>query len=477
MNKRVYIQTVGCQMNVLDSEMVIADLKRHGYSVVDNAADADCVLYNTCSVREKAEEKVYSALGKIKTQKIDNESKVIGVMGCMAQKDQEIIFRRAPYVDLVVGPGQLHTIPELLDNIRSGKGRQMAVSLSRKGGSQASIARSHETFDPLRDPTMRPTPFQAYLRIQIGCDKFCTYCVVPNTRGPEQGRSPTDILNEAQILADQGCLEITLLGQTVNSYKYHHDDGSVTDMASLLQQLHDIEGIRRIKFVTNYPKDMTERLLETIRDLPKVSKYLHVPAQSGSDTVLKRMKRGYTVADYMAMMERIERILPDAAISSDFIVGFCGETEADFQQTIELTKRCRFKNSFIFQYSVRSGTKAAERLEDDIPIEVKARRNNELLAVQDEIAREDNLKFVGKAVEVLVEGPSKKAIRNGQSGDTDDGGDHIVQMIGRTHCDRIVVFDGNRRQAGHFLSITIDDASSHTLVGRVKTVDVVTIGV
>lgn len=477
MNKRVYIQTVGCQMNVLDSEMVIADLKRHGYSVVDNAADADCVLYNTCSVREKAEEKVYSALGKVKTQKIDNASKIIGVMGCMAQKDQEIIFRRAPYVDLVVGPGQLHTIPELLDNIRSGKGRQMAVSLSRKGGSQASIARSHETFDPLRDPTMRPTPFQAYLRIQIGCDKFCTYCVVPNTRGPEQGRSPTDILTEAQILADQGCLEITLLGQTVNSYKYHHDDGSVTDMASLLQQLHDIEGIQRIKFVTNYPKDMTERLLETIRDLPKVSKYLHVPAQSGSDTVLKRMKRGYTVADYMAMMERIERILPDAAISSDFIVGFCGETEADFQQTIELTKRCRFKNSFIFQYSVRSGTKAAERLEDDIPIEVKARRNNELLAVQDEIAREDNLKFVGKAVEVLVEGPSKKAIRNGQTGDADDDGDHIVQMIGRTHCDRIVVFDGNRRQAGHFLSITIDDASSHTLVGRVKTVDVVTIGV
>jgi tRNA-2-methylthio-N6-dimethylallyladenosine synthase len=476
MNKRVYIQTVGCQMNVLDSEMVIADLKRHGYTVVDNASDADCVLYNTCSVREKAEEKVYSALGKVKTQKIDNQAKIIGVMGCMAQKDQEIIFKRAPYVDLVVGPGQLHTIPGLLDKVRSGQGRQMAVSLSRKGGSQASIARSHETFDPLRDPTMRPTPFQAYLRIQIGCDKFCTYCVVPGTRGPEQGRAPDDILSEARILADQGCLEITLLGQTVNSYKYKHDDGTVTDMATLLRQLHEVDGIRRIKFVTNYPKDMTERLLETIRDLPKVSKYLHVPAQSGSDEVLKRMKRGYTVADYDQMMERIQRILPDAAISSDFIVGFCGETEDDFQQTIELTKRCRFKNSFIFQYSVRPGTKAAERLEDDIPIEVKARRNNELLAVQDEIAKEDNLKFVGKTVEVLVEGPSKKAIRDGNVGEQDNA-DHIVQMIGRTHCDRIVVFDGNRRQAGNFLNITVDDASSHTLVGRVKTVEVVSIGV
>ena len=476
MNKRVYIQTVGCQMNVLDSEMVIADLKRHGYSVVDNAADADCVLYNTCSVREKAEEKVYSALGKVKTQKLENESKIIGVMGCMAQKDQEIIFKRAPYVDLVVGPGQLHTIPDLLNKVSSGEGRQMAVSMSRKGGSQAAIARSHETFDPLRDPTMRPTPFQAYLRIQIGCDKFCTYCVVPGTRGPEQGRAPEDVLAEAKILADQGCLEITLLGQTVNSYKYKHDDGSITDMAALLQQLHKIDGIRRIKFVTNYPKDMTERLLETIRDLPKVSKYLHVPAQSGSDEVLKRMKRGYTVADYFEMMERIERILPDAAVSSDFIVGFCGETEEDFQKTIELTKRCRFKNSFIFQYSVRPGTKAAERLEDDIPIETKARRNNELLAVQDEIAKEDNLKLVGSTVEVLVEGPSKKAIRDGDISE-EDNSDHIVQMIGRTHCDRIVVFDGNRRQAGNFLNITIDDASSHTLVGRVKTIEVVTIGV
>lgn len=468
MTKSVYIKTVGCQMNVLDSEMVIADLKRHGYTVVDSPSDADCVLYNTCSVREHAEEKVYSALGKIRQAKERDQHKVIGVMGCMAQKDQEIIFKRAPYVDLVVGPGQLHTIPTLLDKVRGGEGRQMAVSLSRTSGSQLEIARSHETFDPLRDPAMRPTPFQAYLRIQIGCDKFCTYCVVPNTRGPEQGRPPAQILSEAQILADQGCREITLLGQTVNSYKFKHDDGTSTDMAALLEQLHDVDGIRRIKFVTNYPKDMTERLLETIRDLPKVSPYLHVPAQSGSDDVLKRMKRGYTVADYLRMMERIERILPEASISSDFIVGFCGETDGEFNKTVELVERCRFKNSFIFQYSERPGTKAAERLPDDVPREVKSRRNNELLAIQDTIAKRDNLKLVGRTVEVLVEGPSKKSLKDEQA--------HVVQMTGRTHCDRIVVFDGNRRQAGQFLPITIDDASSHTLVGRVKTVEVVTIG-
>ena len=386
----------------------------------------------------------------------------------MAQKDQELIFKRAPFVDLVVGPGQLHTIPELLQRVDRGEGRQMAVSLSRKGGSQATVARSHETFDPLRDPSMRPTPFQAYLRIQIGCDKFCTYCVVPNTRGPEQGRPPHQIVSEAQTLAQQGCREITLLGQTVNSYRY--DDGNLTtDLAALLEQLHEIEGIERIKFVTNYPKDMTERLLVTVRDLPKCSPYLHVPAQSGSDDVLRRMKRGYTVADYMEMFERIERILPEAAVSSDFIVGFCGETEEDFEKSVRLVEQCRFKNSFIFQYSVRGGTVASKRLDDDVPREVKARRNNELLEVQNAIAKEDNAKLIGTSVEVLVEGPSKK-------GQKSDESQQVVQMTGRTHCDRIVVFDGNRRQAGQFLTIHVDDASSHTLVGRVKTVDVVTIG-
>ncbi|MCD0463407.1 tRNA (N6-isopentenyl adenosine(37)-C2)-methylthiotransferase MiaB [Roseiconus lacunae] len=466
MTQRVYIKTVGCQMNVLDSEMVIADLKRHGYTVVDSPEEADCVLYNTCSVREHAEEKVYSALGKVRQSKDSHPGKTIGVMGCMAQKDQELIFKRAPYVDLVVGPGQLHTIPDLLDKVRNGDGRQMAISLNRKDDKQAVVARSHETFDPLRDPSMRPTPFQAYLRIQIGCDKFCTYCVVPNTRGPEQGRPPSQIVSEAAILAEQGCREITLLGQTVNSYKYR-DENSTTDMSSLLEMLHEVDGIDRIKFVTNYPKDMTERLLVTIRDLPKVSPYLHVPAQSGSDEVLKRMKRGYTIADYMEMFERIERILPEAAVSSDFIVGFCGETEEDFEKSVALVERCRFKNSFIFQYSVRPGTKASERFEDDIPREVKAERNHRLLDVQNRIAKEENAKLIGRDVQVLVEGPSKKA---------SDPHAAVTQMTGRTHCDRIVVFDGNLRQAGQLLDVHVDDVSSHTLIGRVKTVDVVTIG-
>ncbi|MFO1065826.1 MAG: tRNA (N6-isopentenyl adenosine(37)-C2)-methylthiotransferase MiaB [Pirellulales bacterium] len=462
--KKLYIETVGCQMNVLDSEMVVASLRRQGYELTTSLESADTLLFNTCSVREHAEEKTYSHLANLKRLKLAHPEKIIGVMGCMAQKDQKLVFERAPYVDLVVGPGQLQRIPELIDKVAAGEGQQMAVSLGRRDGAQEEIRRSHETFDPLRDPTMRPTPFQAYLRIQIGCDKFCTYCIVPMTRGPEQGRPPTQIVAEAEELARQGCKEIILLGQTVNSYRYREDDRS-TRLSDLLKMIHDIDGIERIKFVTSYPKDMTTDLLETIRDWPKCSPYLHVPAQSGSDAVLKRMKRGYTVADYRDMMERVRTILPHAAVSSDFIVGFCGETDEDFQQTVDLVREYRFKNSFIFQYSVRPGTKGAELYEDDVPAEVKQQRNNDLLQIQNEICQEDNLRFLGQSVEVLVEGPSKLAVRRNETGE-------LCQMTGRTPCDRIVVWDGHQRQAGQLLPIMIHDASAHTLFGAVKTQEV-----
>ncbi len=461
--KKLYIETVGCQMNVLDSEMVVASLRRHGYDLTDDATQADALLFNTCSVREHAETKVYNNLARLKQLKREHPQKTIGVMGCMAQKDQKIVFERAPFVDLVVGPGQLHKIPELLTAIQAGAGPQMAVSLGRRDGSQEDIRRSHESFDPLRDPSMRPTPYQAYLRIQIGCDKFCTYCIVPMTRGPEQGRAPELIYAEAQELARQGCKEIILLGQTVNSYRFV-DGSRETRLADLLEQIHDIDGIQRIKFVTNYPKDMDRRLLETVRDLPKCSSYLHVPAQSGSEEILKRMKRGYTVKDYLEMMQRINEILPSAAVSSDFIVGFCGETEEDFSKTVDLVHQCRFKNSFIYKYSVRPGTKGAALYEDDVPEEIKQRRNVQLLELQNEISQADNLQFLGRKLEVLVEGPSKSSIKRGESGP-------LRQMTGRTACDRIVVWDGNERQAGQLLPVLIHDANCHTLFGSVETVE------
>ncbi|MEL7498704.1 MAG: tRNA (N6-isopentenyl adenosine(37)-C2)-methylthiotransferase MiaB [Planctomycetota bacterium] len=469
---KLYIETVGCQMNMLDSEMVVASLRREGYELANTVADADTILFNTCSVREQAENKTYSALGRLRAEKQKHPHKIIGVMGCMAQKDQKLIFQRAPYVDIVVGPGQLKEIPSLIQKARLEGGQHTAVSLGRTAGKIADIKRSHETFDPLRDPTMRPTPFQAFLRIQIGCDKFCTYCIVPMTRGPEQGRDPKTIFDEAVILADQGCKEITLLGQTVNSYRHVDGDGKQTRLADLLYQLHDINGIERIKFVTSYPKDMGYELLTAVRDLEKCSTYLHVPLQSGSDEVLKRMKRGYTVGDYRDMMARINETLGDAAaVSSDFIVGFSGETEDEFQQTVQLVEECRFKNSFIFKYSERPGTKAHERMPDDVPFDVKRRRNNELLDVQNRISEEDNQKFLGETVHVLVEGPSKRSdvkVNDRSNGKPRTDGTPI-QLTGRTHCDRIVVFDGTSRLVGQTIPIGIYEVAAHTLIGTVIT--------
>ena len=461
MMRRLYIETVGCQMNMLDSELVVASLRQSGYSLVDTPNKADVILFNTCSVRQHAEDKIYSALGRLKHAKRDHPHKVIGVLGCMAQKDQRLIFERAPFVDLVVGPGQLHQVPDLIERVTESGETQLEVSLGRRDGSRDQITRSHESFDPLRDPAMRPTPYQAYVRIQIGCDKFCTYCIVPMVRGPEQGRPPADILREVRVLVDQGTLEVTLLGQTVNSYRFKQD-GKVTRMSDLLADLQEVDGLERIKFVTNYPKDMTDDLLQAVSDLPKVSPYLHVPAQSGSDAVLQRMKRGYTVAEYRDMMGRIREQVHEATVTSDFIVGFSGETDEDFQQTVDLLSECRFKNSFIFKYSVREGTRGAELYPDDVSEQVKKQRNNDLLAMQNAISEEENQNFLGQTVEVLVEGPSKNAQKENPEGP------HL-QLTGRTHGDHIVVFDGNVRQIGNILPITIYDSTAFTLFGTVVT--------
>jgi tRNA-2-methylthio-N6-dimethylallyladenosine synthase len=472
---KLYIETVGCQMNELDSELVVASLRKDGYELTTSARDADTILFNTCSVRQHAEDKIYSALGRLKNAKREHPHKVIGVLGCMAQKDQAIIFKRAPYVDLVVGPGQLHQVPALVREVRAqgaARTQRMEVSLGRKDGSREQIERSHESFDPLRDPAMRPTPYQAYVRIMIGCDKFCTYCIVPSVRGPEQSRPPRDILAESRQLAGEGCKEIMLLGQTVNSYRYR--DGERTwRLSDLLESLHAIDGIERIKFVTNYPKDMTNDLLAAVRDLPKVSKYLHVPVQSGSNAVLQRMKRGYTVEEYREMLARTREWISGVAVTSDFIVGFCGETEDEFQMTMDLVRESRFKNSFIFKYSERPGTKGAELLADDVPDDVKRRRNNELLALQNEISEEDNQCFLGQQVEVLVEGPSKSAEKHitdlATPSPQSPAPSPQLQLTGRTMCDRIVVFTGNRRQIGHTLPVIIYDANAHTLFGEVVT--------
>lgn len=461
MGRKLYIETVGCQMNMLDSELVVASLRKQGYELVATPKEADTILFNTCSVRQHAEDKIYSALGRLKHAKTRNPHKIIGVLGCMAQKDQRLIFERAPYVDLIVGPGQLHQVPNLIDEIAAGSGPRMEVSLDRTAGSRHEVEESFESYDPLRDEQMRPSPYQAFVRIMIGCDKFCTYCIVPSVRGPEQSRPPEHIEAEVRKLAAEGCREITLLGQTVNSYRYRAD-GRTTRLADLLYRLHEVDGIDRIKFVTNFPKDMTDDLLQAVRDLAKCSHYLHVPAQSGSNNVLRRMKRGYTVEEYRDMLARIRETIPDAAVTSDFIVGFCGETDADFEATAELVSESRFKNSFIFKYSPRPGTKADDLFADDVAEEIKRRRNNELLAIQNAISEEDNQVFLGREVTVLVEGPSKTSRKQASEGET-------LQLTGRTNCDRIVVFEGNRRLIGQFLPVVVYDANAFTLFASVVT--------
>lgn len=461
MSRRLYIETVGCQMNVLDSELVAAALRNRGYELVDSPRGADTILFNTCSVRQHAEDKIYSALGRLKHAKRQNPEKIIGVIGCMAQKDQRIIFERAPYVDLVVGPGQLHQIPDLLDEIAAGSGPKIEVSLDRAAGTRRAVEDSFESYDPLRMPAARPSPYQAFVRIMIGCDKFCTYCIVPRVRGPEQSRAPSQILAEVRQLASEGCREVTLLGQTVNSYQYQ-TSGRRWKLSDLLVKMHDVDGIDRLRFVTNFPKDMTDDLLQAVRDLPKVCPYLHVPAQSGSNRILQRMKRGYTVGFYREMLSRIREVVPRASVTSDFIVGFSGETEADFAGTARLVEESRFKNSFIFKYSVRPGTKGADNLPDDVPDEIKRRRNHELLSIQNSVSDEDNQPFIGQDVEVLVEGPSKASLKRGAD-------ESFLQLTGRTSCDRIVVFDGHRRLIGQLAQVSVYDANAFTLFGSIVT--------
>ena len=459
---KVYIETVGCQMNVLDSELVVGTLKRHGYALTSTPADADVILFNTCSVREHAEEKTYSAVGRALPRKRENPATVVGLIGCMAQKDGEAVRKRAPLVDLVVGTGQLARIPELIAEIRRTGAPQYALSLARAAGGRDEVEASFESYDPARDPAMRPTPFQAFVRVQIGCDKFCTYCVVPGTRGPEQSRHPDAIVHEARVLVDQGCKEVTLLGQTVNSYEYDHGDGRRTRLSDLIGRLHDLAGLERIKFVTNYPKDMTDDLLDAVRELPKAVKYLHVPVQSGCDDVLKRMKRNYTAGFYRDMLARCRERVPGVAVSSDFIVGFSGETDESFAKTMDLTRESHFKNSFIFKYSERPGTKAAGRYPDDIPEGVKKRRNNDLLAVQNANSLRDHQQWVGRPVGVLVEGPSRHGRRADGPAD---------QLTGRTMTDHIVVFDGPARLVGQTVTIDVTDATGFTLYGTVRTAE------
>ena len=490
MPKRLYLETFGCQMNVLDSELVLGQLRAHGYQPVEARDDADVILYNTCSVREHAEQKVWSRLGELRDRKKDDPSLVIGVIGCMAERDAGSIFQRHPHVDILCGPGELDKLAGLVHNAvvtnagEGGAARARQVALMGANVRRSSTLAAAEDHLELLDLSRSISPggdiAQAYVRITRGCNKFCTYCVVPYTRGPEVHRPPQNIIDEVKRLADAGVREVTLLGQTVNHYHYRHGDGRETSFAELLYQVHEaVPHLPRLRFVTSFPRDFTDEALQAMRDCGRICRYLHVPAQSGSDRMLKLMNRGYTARAYLDFVDRARALMPDISLASDFIVGFPTETQEDFEKTVELVKYCRFKNSFIFKYSPRPGTVAIDRFADDVPEEVKRRRNNELLAVQQEVSADNNRRMIGRTVQVLVEGESKLASKPAYPAGNPGGvellwerrGGHAapparVQLVGRTRGDQVVVFDGNRSLKGELLDVTITDARHLTLFGR-----------
>ncbi|MBI4717907.1 MAG: tRNA (N6-isopentenyl adenosine(37)-C2)-methylthiotransferase MiaB [Planctomycetes bacterium] len=469
--KTVYLETMGCQMNVLDSELVLGQLRALGYEPTTDMRGADVVLINTCSVRDHAEQKVLSRLGSLRQPTQRRSDMVIGVIGCMAERDPDGIFAKMPHVDLVCGPGELNKVPALIDEVRGQRTRAIALaqSLSRRSTPLARALEydSVEALDLSREPAPGESVLQSYIRVQRGCDKFCTFCVVPFTRGPERSRPAAVIIDEARMLADRGAKEITLLGQTVNSY-VTQENGRPVRFAELLERVSAVPGIERVRFVTSYPGDFTEDIFEVMRDCPKVCEYLHLPVQSGSDTVLGRMRRQYSAARYIELLDQAREYIPEVRIASDFIVGFCGETEEEHQASLALVERCRFKNIFVFKYSERPGTVAARRHRDDVPEPVKRRRNRELLELQASLAIAANQRMAGRTVEVLVEGYSKAALKAQEAEQT--RGEEVSwrpsdQLVGRTRGDEIVVFKGEAAHLGTFAQVRITAATALTLHG------------
>ncbi|GAA0217421.1 tRNA (N6-isopentenyl adenosine(37)-C2)-methylthiotransferase MiaB [Castellaniella daejeonensis] len=447
--KKLFIRTFGCQMNEYDSEKMADVLHAaKGVELTQTPEDADIILFNTCSVREKAQEKVFSDLGRVQHLKQLKPDLVIGVGGCVASQEGEAIVRRAPYVDVVFGPQTLHRLPELIDRRRATGRSQVDISFPEI-----------EKFDAL--PPARVDGPAAFVSIMEGCSKYCSFCVVPYTRGAEVSRPFDDVLTEIADLADQGVREVTLLGQNVNAYRGPAgENGEIADFAMLLDYVHEIPGIERIRYTTSHPKEMTARLIEAHGRLPKLVPFLHLPVQAGSDRVLAAMKRGYTALEYKSIIRRLRAARPDMTLSSDFIVGFPGETEADFQKTMDLVRDVGFDQSFSFVYSRRPGTPAAD-LADDTPEAEKLDRLHRLQALINEQAAAISRSMVGSIQRLLVEGPSKK--------DPSD-------MKGRTENNRIVNFAGQPRLIGQMVDVRITEALANTLRGEIVTTDTTRVG-
>ncbi|WP_033412168.1 tRNA (N6-isopentenyl adenosine(37)-C2)-methylthiotransferase MiaB [Methylosarcina fibrata] len=439
MTPKLYIQTNGCQMNEYDSDKMRDVLNAsHGFELIDDPKQADVLLLNTCSIREKAQEKVFSALGKWRSIKEKRPHVIIGVGGCVASQEGAALQKRAPFVDIVFGPQTLHRLPQLLDQARSKQQPVVDISFPEI-----------EKFDSLPEP--RAEGPKAFVSVMEGCSKYCSFCVVPYTRGEEISRPLNDVIAEIEALAGQGVREVNLLGQNVNAYRGETEDGELTDFAMLLHHAAAVEGIDRIRFTTSHPVEFTDDLIEAFAVLPQLVNHLHLPVQSGSDRILKLMKRGHTRADYIETIRKLREVRPGICLSSDFIIGFPGETEQDFEDTLALVEEIGFDLSFSFIYSPRPGTPAAE-LSDDVPVEIKKHRLERFQNRINEMAANISKSMIDTVQTVLVEGPSKK---------------NPLQMQGRTENNRVVNFIAHPRLAGQFVDVLITEALPNSLRGRI----------
>jgi tRNA-2-methylthio-N6-dimethylallyladenosine synthase len=458
-SKKVHIKSFGCQMNKLDTALVSSALVQAGFSLTESVKDADIVLINTCSVRDHAEQRVISHLGHLKHIKESRPDLIVGVIGCMAQRlGDELLSHEA--VNIVCGPIRIPQIAELVSDALSEKKKELAITEHILKPVQENADQELEDFEVAYSGEDERNPAQAFVRIMRGCNNFCTYCIVPYVRGPEISRPPEAVIEQIRKLADSGVKQVTLLGQTVNSYKYKKGD-KTWNLADLLIAASEVSGIEWIKFVTNYPSgEFFTDIMHAMTCSPKVCKYLHIPAQSGSDKILKAMNRNYTAVEYLELLEKAREIVPGIAIAGDFIVGFPGETEYDFQATVDLVQKSRYRNAFIFKYSPRPGTTADKRWMDTIPNVIKQKRNVELLAVQEKISDELSKDFLGKKVKILVEGLSKKPHLNASDSDMNP------QLAGRTETEHIVVFNGPVSLAGQFTEVKITKTTPLTLFGE-----------
>lgn len=442
MSRKVFVKTFGCQMNEYDSDKMADVLKAaEGYEPTQDPEEADLILFNTCSVREKAQEKVFSDLGRVKHLK--KKGVLIGVGGCVASQEGAAIIERAPYVDVVFGPQTLHRLPELLAARQQQDRPQVDISFPEI-----------EKFDHL--PPARVEGASAFVSIMEGCSKYCSYCVVPYTRGEEVSRPFEDVLTEVAGLAEQGVKEVTLLGQNVNAYRGKMGGtAEIADFALLIEYVAEIPGIERIRYTTSHPNEFTQRLIDIYAKVPQLVSHLHLPVQHGSDRILMAMKRGYTAMEYKSIIRRLRAVRPRLALSSDFIVGFPGETDDDFARLMKLIEDVGYDASFSFIFSPRPGTPAAA-LHDDTPHEVKLRRLQQVQAALEDNVRRISQSLVGTVQRILVEGPSRK---------------DKAELMGRTECNRIVNFAGPARLAGRMVDVTIASALPHSLRGEVVTAE------